>query len=188
MNTQSTRPNYQVIVDELIKGCMSESSAFTLTTRTEAARRNARITGSEEATIRNRIEVLKDHRTIRFGSGRATGASKWIMDHLAANVQDTVVFTKDKGVADQMLQSWIANALASTPVSLLRAITGRVLPQYAVRHSPGHPPPEVYLSTHKAPRYIIVSEASNHLHFFVKELYRWIAETAEPDPVIILVG
>lgn len=188
MNTQPTFPDYRIIVDELIKGCRSEDSDLAMNLKVMLERRSSRIAGSQVLANYVRSEVLRNYRTIRFGTARCTGGAEWMMEHLASNVGDTVIFTKDKYVADSLLQVWTEHTSGDTTIELLRAVNDRVLPQYVVRQSPGHPPPEVFLSAHKAPKYIIVSEASNHLHFFAKELYYWIAETAEPDPIIILVG
>jgi len=151
MTIQTTYPDYQAIVNELIKGCTPEIKLSTY---------NPRI---------SRVERLKYYRTIRFSGARQTGKTKWCLDFLFSNKDNAIVFTNSKkeNVENRILCPGFLDYYLNT-----------------IRDSDWIEIPFL----EKAPKFVIVDNASSYLHFHSKMLYSWIANTADEDPVIILVG
>lgn len=170
--TQHEFPDFGVIVNELMKGCKAEDSDM------------VRI-----SFMMKRKDVLKEFRTIRFNTGRQVGKTKWIMDTLAANPEETIVFTKDHGLAKAMVDKWTDNAPDTTSFRTAKEVAKRVLCGAMIKnYDPNSAYFKQYPVLEKAPRVIIIDEATYHIHFFINALYEWIAETADKNPIIILVG
>lgn len=181
MITQTTYPDYQAIVNELIKGCKSEHSNAATSIK-DLCERNG-------YTAQNaRIEVLKEYRTIRFGGGRQSGKTRFGLELLRENIDDTIVFMKDNSSVTSTITSWVNQYGDSVSPDFQKKLISRILGQAVLKdYNPSYPFFKKDVMK-KAPKYIVIDEASNHLHFFVKSLYEWVSKTADSDPIIILVG
>ena len=186
MTFQTTYPDYQVIVNELIKGCKPELTYKILSCK--SPERSLDYRNSE-----SRFLTLKQLRTISISGSRQSGKTRWAMDFLFSNRNNTVLFTKHVDLIRSIQMERHGSFLSEVEKE---DISNRVQHLDYLKKYFDH----FFTDTddageieripvfEKAPKFIIVDDASIYLHFHSKVFYNWIADTADEDPVIILIG
>lgn len=176
MNTQMTYPDYQGIINELVKGLTPESHPWTEILRCD------------------RISRLREFRTMRLGGGRQSGKTSSLVERLITDT-DSILFVKSAIIRESIIKDW--KTRLESNISTMNFLTPadanfheRIVSQHAFGSSDNQTKRNFFEKPimKKAPKLVMIDDASFHVHFFVNVLYDWIAETADPDPVIVLMG
>lgn len=176
MTTQMNRPDFAVVVNELIKGLHSETS--------ETARA---LFGPDERPLARRALLFRELRTIGFSSGRQSGMSQYVVELLASQ-PDVLCVVKDLYAAKSLFTRVRENP-KSDMIGDDEYFKRHIIVQRFIKSDENFgelsPLPEL---AKNPPRTIVVDDAASHYHFFRLNLLHWLAVNCEPDPVIILVG
>lgn len=163
--------NYQLVFDLLKETLVSETHPYAL------------------AFKDRRPTLLRELRTIRMGGGRLSGKTTWLVEFLIEHIDDTILFVKDETLRLVMLNSWI-ELNPRVKEEDFNKLNERIITQRYFKstiQAKEHPMFNKGIMK-KAPKYILIDDAQYHIHFFIKVLHDWISETADVDPIIVLMN